>query len=60
MTIKQQIKHGANIKECHLHNGIFDPIQQCHTLSILFFHLPCNIHSLKMANYGIREWKRYM
>ena len=44
MTIKQQIKHGAIQKVCHLHNGIFYPIQLCHTLSILLHHFPCVIH----------------
>ena len=28
---------------CHLHNGIFHPIQLCHTLSILLYHFPCVI-----------------
>ena len=44
MAIKQQIKHGAIQKVCHLHNAIFYPIQLYHTLSILLYHFPCDIH----------------
>ena len=38
MTIKQQIKYVAIQKVYHLHNGIFSPVQLCHTLSILLYH----------------------
>ena len=31
MAIKKQIKHGAIQKVCHLLNGVFHPIQRCHT-----------------------------
>ena len=44
MIIKEQIKHGAIQKVCHLHNGIFNPIQLCHTLSILLYHFLFIIH----------------
>ena len=44
MTIKQRINHGTIQKVCHLHDRIFRPIHLSHTLSILLFHLPCDIH----------------
>ena len=40
----KQIKHGALEKVCPLHNGIFYPIQPCHTLSILLHYFPYVIH----------------
>ena len=44
MAITQQVKWGAIQKVCHSHNGIFHPIQLCHTFLILLYHFPCVIH----------------
>ena len=49
MAIKQQIKHGAIQKVCHLHND--------HTLSILLYHFLCVIHLTSSRNYRMREKK---
>ena len=40
----ERVNHRAIQKVCHLHNGIFQPIQLCHTFSILLYHFPSVIH----------------
>ena len=55
MTINWKTKYGAIQKACHLHNGIFHPIQLCHTLSNLVHHFPCVIHKVSLRNYRLRE-----
>ena len=33
----------GNSKRMSLDNGTFDPIQLCHTLSVLLYHFPSNL-----------------